>query len=71
MAAEMRLPEDNRLPFFGQSEEEKTPVDDSDTFFAGDVREEAVPMRPSVCSRCGSPVGPDDLFCIECGNRLK
>ena len=31
------------------------------------------PPRPSVCpnAACGAPVGPDDTFCIACGEKLR
>ncbi len=70
-AEEPPYTEEQQIPFFGQTDDEKTPVDDSDTYFAGFVPEEKAAERRLVCDRCGSPVGPDDLFCTECGNRLK
>ena len=31
------------------------------------------PAKPKgkFCRHCGSKVGPDDIYCIECGNRVQ
>ena len=31
----------------------------------------AVPPRGPQCPRCGAPHGPDQEYCLECGQRLR